>query len=117
MHFRSIPQRVKPQLVEINAGASGIITTRDDVPHIVSAQAFDWPGLRLESGINNIESVDDVMGFHHYVSLNIDARPLTLEVKGPHGFRRVVLRQGSAWVCPAADRISVRLDSDFRYVR
>jgi AraC family transcriptional regulator len=110
-------QLVKPQLVEINAGASGIVATRSDMPLIVSTQALDWPGLRLESGINNISSVEDVAGAHHYISLNLDDRPLTLEVKGQNGFRRVVLRRGSAWVLPAGDPVSVRLNSNFNYVR
>jgi AraC family transcriptional regulator len=112
---------MKQQLVEMNVarvgGESGTVTTRSDAPPILTTQAFDWPGLRLEAGINNVESVDDVTGLHHYVSLNLDDRPLTLEVKGQNGFRRVVLRRGSAWVCPAGDRVSVRLNSDFRYVR
>jgi AraC family transcriptional regulator len=93
------------------------VELRDDVPHIVTSQAFDWPGLRLEAGRNNIRSVDDFAGLHHYVSMNLDDSPLTLEVKGRDGFRRVVLRRGSAWVCPAGDLVSVRLNSNFSYVR
>jgi AraC family transcriptional regulator len=95
----------------------GYIETRRDVPQLVTTQAFDWPGLRLEAGRNNIAYVDDAVGMHHYVSMNLDDKPLTLEVKGPHGFRRVVLRRGSAWVCPAGDLVSVRLNSKFGYVR
>jgi len=112
---------VRPQLVEINAALgpdhTGRVDTRDDVPHIVTTQAFDWPGLRLEAGSNNIASVDDVAGVHHYISMNLDDRPVTLEVKGQNGFRRVVLRRGSAWVCPAGDLVSVRVNSTFSYVR
>jgi len=112
---------VKPQLVEMNVvrgpGRPGHVETRGDVPHIVTTQAFDWPGLRLEAGRNNIAYVDDIAGIHHYISLNLDDRPLTLEVKGQNGFRRVDLRRGSAWVCPAGDLISVRLNSTFNYVR
>lgn len=98
--------------------AFGRVDFRDDVPQIVTSQQFDWPGLRLEAGINNIASVDEVAGVHHYVSLNLDDRPLTMEVKGELGaFRRVVLRRGAAWFCPADDLVSVRLNSNFRYVR
>ena len=96
---------------------TGRVETRADFPHVVTSQAFDWPGLRLEAGSNNIASVDDVAGIHHYISMNLDDRPLTLEVKGQNGFRRVVLRRGSAWVNPAGDLISVRLNSTFSYVR
>ena len=112
---------VKPQLVEMNVvrgpGRPGRVEMRDDTPHLVTTQTFDWPGLRLEAGRNNISHVDDIAGIHHYISMNLDDRPLTLEVKGQHGFRRVVLRRGSAWVCPAGDLISVRLNSTFNYVR
>jgi len=96
----------------------GSVDLRDDVPHIVTSQQFDWPGLKLEAGTNNIAAVDDVAGLHHYVSLNLDDRPLTLEVKDQLGaFRPVVLRRGAAWFCPANDLVSVRLNSNFRYVR
>jgi AraC family transcriptional regulator len=112
---------VRQQLVEMNAALgpdqTGRVATRDDVPHIVTTQAFDWPGLRLEAGSNNIASVDDVAGIHHYISINVDDRPVTFEVKGQNGFRRVVLRRGSAWVCPAGDLVSVRVNSTFSYVR
>ena len=91
----------KQQLVEMNlahgASAFGRVQVRDDVPQIVTTQQFDWPSLRLESGTNNIVAVDEAAGLHHYVSLNVDDRPITLEVKGELGdFRRVVLRRGAA---------------------
>jgi AraC family transcriptional regulator len=112
---------VRQQLVEMNAALgphqTGRVDTRADFPPIVTTQAFDWPGLRLEAGSNNIASVDDVAGIHHYISMNLDDRPVTLEVKGENGFRRVVLRRGSAWVNPAGDVVSVRLNSTFSYVR
>ena len=109
------------QLVEMNvadvAGLASRVDVRRDIPQIITTRAFDWPGLRLEAGTNNIASVDEVAGIHHYVSLNVDERPVTLELKGEHGFRRVVLRRGSAWVVPAGDVISLRVNSTFRYVR
>jgi AraC family transcriptional regulator len=110
-----------PQLVELNAahrpGQVDRLDFRDDAPPIVTSQAFDWPGFRLEAGINNIAGADEVSGSQHYVSLNLDDRPVTLEVKGQQGFRRVVLRRGAAWICPADELVSLRLNSDFRYVR
>ena len=114
--------KVKQQLVEMNidhgASASGRVTLRADVAHPVITQRFDWPGLRVEAGINNIASVDEAAGSHHYLSLNLDDRPLTMEVKGELGdFQRVVLRRGAAWICPADQPVAVRLDSDFRYAR
>ncbi len=109
------------QLVEMNvadvAGLASRVDIRRDIPQIVTTRAFDWPGLRLEAGTNNIASVDEAAGLHHYVSLNVDDRPVTLELKGDNGFRRVVLRRGSAWVVPAGDVITLRVNSTFRYVR
>jgi AraC family transcriptional regulator len=121
VHLTGYFSNVKPQLVEMNVahrpGMSGRVDFRDTLS-IITTQTFDWPGLRLEAGTNNIAAVDDVAGLHHYVSMNLDERPLTMEVKGQHGeFRRVVLRRGAAWVCPAGDLVSVRLNSTFDYVR
>jgi AraC family transcriptional regulator len=97
---------------------SGRVDFRNSAPPLVTSQRFDWPGMRLEAGINNIASVDEVVGQHHYVSMNLDERPVTLEVKGSLGaFERVVLRRGMAWVCPAQELVSVRLNSSFHYVR
>ena len=112
---------VKQQLVEMNIGrdadAFGCVTVRE-VPHAITTQQFDWPGLRVEAGINTIASVDQAAGLHHYLSLNLDDRPVTMEFKGELGdFRRVVLRRGAAWICPANEPVSVRLNSDFRYAR
>ena len=113
---------VKPQLVEMNvaqiSSAHGGISLRSDTPPVVTTQRFDWPGLRLEAGTNNIAAVDDATGLHHYISLNLDPRPVTFEVKDEGGpFRRFVLRRGAAWICPAGQRISVRVNSDFHYLR
>jgi AraC family transcriptional regulator len=113
---------VKQQLVEMNIGhgpnAFGRVTLRDDVPRAITTQQFDWPGLRVEAGINTIVSVDEAAGSHHYLSLNLDDRPLTMEFKGELGdFRRVVLRRGAGWICPANESVSVRVNSDFRYAR
>jgi AraC family transcriptional regulator len=112
---------VKQQLVELNAARgpdySGHLDLREDIPHVVTTQAFDWPGIRLEAGQNNVRAVDDVTGVHHYVSMNLDDRPVTMEVKGPGGFRPFVLRRGSAWVSPAGEAVSLRINSNFSYVR
>jgi len=37
--------------------------------------------LLLEAGKNDVAAVDDVVGDRHYLSLNVDTRPLTLEVR------------------------------------
>jgi len=108
------------QLVEMNIAVMGglaRVQLRNGLPHVVTTRAFDWPGLRLEAGMNNIASVDEVSGMHHYVSMNLDDRPVTLEVKEDGVFRRVVLRRGTAWFVPAGDDVTLRVNSNFRYVR
>ncbi|HJQ12052.1 MAG TPA: AraC family transcriptional regulator [Gemmatimonadaceae bacterium] len=112
---------VKHQLVEMNVGPGSAaverLALRNASPQ-VTMQQFDWPGLRIEEGINNIAAVDEVAGVHHYVSLNLDDRPVTFEVKGSdEPFQRFVLRRGAAWICPAGEPISIRVNSDFRYMR
>ena len=113
---------MKPQLIEMNVAHRpeyfDRVDFRDDTPPMITTQAFDWPGLRLEAGVNNIAAVSDVSGMHHYVSMNVDERPVTFEIKGEHGaFRRVVLRRGAAWISPANEVVSLRVNSNFRYVR
>src|SRR5437764_8165358 len=98
-------------------GHYGRVDFRDGASPIVTSHAYNWPGLKLEAGVNNIAAVDEISLLQHYVSMNLDDRPVTLEVKGQEGFRRVVLRRGAAWFCPAHELVSVRVNSDFRYVR
>ncbi|MFL5527409.1 MAG: helix-turn-helix domain-containing protein [Gemmatimonadaceae bacterium] len=112
---------VKQQLVEVHV-ARGFslagIDLRSNTPQSITTQQFDWPGVRLEAGTNNIAAINELAGSHHYLSLNVDDRPVTLEVKGQLGdFRRVVLRRGAAWFCPAGDVISARVNNDYRYMR
>jgi AraC family transcriptional regulator len=71
----------------------------------------------VEAGRNDVAEVDDLLCAHHYLSLNMDSSPLAMEVKGPHGFRTVVLPPLSAWFCPAGESVSLRLDSALSYVR
>jgi AraC-like DNA-binding protein len=74
-----------------------------------TAQALDWPGVLFEAGRNEIAQVDDLSLAHHYLGLNTDRRPITLEVKEPHGFKRVTLAPGTGWLVPAGDSFSLRV--------
>src|SRR5207245_1891728 len=67
--------------------SAGRLTRRDSLPAMLTSQALDWPGVLLEAGKNDVAAVDDVVGDRHYLSLNVDTKPLTLEVKGPSGVR------------------------------
>src|SRR3989440_404187 len=95
----------------------GRVPRRNSVPAMLTSQALDWPGVLLEAGRNDVAAVDDVVGDQHYVSLNVDTQPLTLEVKGATGFRAFTIPPLSVWVSPGHDPITMRLDSALRYVR
>ena len=57
------------------------------------------------------------MGTQHYLSLNIDTKPLTLEVKGSTGFAPFTVPPQHVWVSPGADPVTLRLNSNLRYLR
>ena len=97
--------------------SGGRVTRRDGVPAMLTSQALDWPGVLLEAGKNDVAAVDDVVGDRHYLSLNVDTKPLTLEVKGSTGFRQFTIPQLSVWVSPGHHPLTMRLDSALRYVR
>ena len=53
----------------------GHLTRRDSHSAIVTSQALDWPGVRVEAGRNDVSAVDDLVGDQHYLSLNLDRAP------------------------------------------
>jgi len=75
---------------------------------MVRTQVLDWPGVLVEAGRNDVTAVDDVVAAQHYLSLNEDVRPVQIEVKEAHGFRRYTLPPHSIWVNPSADPITLR---------
>lgn len=85
-----------------------IISLRDS-RSVATVQALDWPGLLLEAGNNDVVEVDDLTLGHHYLGVNADPEPVTIEVKGTHGYRAVTLAPGSGWLAPAGDPFSLRL--------
>src|SRR3989442_103673 len=87
------------------------------MPAVLTSQALDWPGVLLEAGKNDVAAVDDVVGDRHYLSLNVDTKPLTLEVKGSTGFRQFTIPPLSVWVSPSHDPLTLRLNSALRYLR
>src|SRR5205823_4103407 len=88
----------------------GRVTPRDSVPGVLTSQALDWPGVLLEAGKNDVAAVDDIVGDRHYLSLNVDTKPLTLEVKGATGFRQCTIPPLSVWVSPGSDPLTMRLN-------
>src|SRR5437867_7599384 len=97
--------------------SGGRLTRRDSIPALITSQALDWPGVLLEAGRNDVAAVDDVVGDQHYLSLNLDAQPLTLEVKGATGFRQFTIPPLSVWVSPGSDPLTLRLNSSLSYLR
>jgi AraC family transcriptional regulator len=96
----------------------GQVTRRVSHSAIVTSQALDWPGMLLEAGRNDVTGVDDLVGDQHYLSLNLDRAPLTLEVKAPEGrFTRFTVPPHSLWVSPSASPITLRLNSTLSYLR
>src|SRR5205823_4094569 len=85
-----------------------IVSVRDE-RSVATAQALDWPGLLLEAGRNDVAEVDDLTLAHHYLGLNADERPITIEVKELNGYRPVTLDPGTAWLNPAGHGFSLRV--------
>lgn len=110
------PEDAEPVLVE-SIVARGRVTRRDSHSAIVTSQALDWPGMLVEAGRNDVAAVDDLVGDQHYLSLNLDTKPLELEVKQPHGFKQFTVPPRSLWVSPSADPITLRLNSTLQYLR
>jgi AraC family transcriptional regulator len=116
-HDRAVSQPAPPSVLPQAIVAQGQLTRRDDRPADVTTQALSWPGLMLEAGRNNVTEADTVVLNQHFLSLNVDTNPLTLEVKGSHGFRRYIVPPQTVWICPASDPISLHVNSTFSYVR
>jgi len=85
------------------------ILSVSDERSVATAQALDWPGLLLEAGRNDVAEVDDLTLAHHYIGLNADETPVTLEVKEPEGYRPVTLGPGEGWINPAGHSFSLRV--------
>jgi AraC family transcriptional regulator len=87
-----------------------IIAVHDD-RSVAIAQALDWPGVLLEAGRNDVAEVDDVTFAHHYVGINADRAPVTIEIKEQDGYRPVTLPPGAGWLNPAGQPFSLRVRS------
>jgi AraC family transcriptional regulator len=95
------------------------IVAVQDKRSVATTQALAWPGVLLEAGRNDVAEVDDVTLAHHYVGMNTDRRPITLEVKGEYGYRSVKLDPGRGWLAPAGESFSLRVrgSGTHEYVR
>ena len=85
------------------------MVTMPDERAVPTTQAFDWPGVMLEAGRNDVAEVEELTLAHHYLGVNADARPLTLDVKEQGGYRAVTFGPGSGWFNPAGSPFSLRI--------
>lgn len=90
-----------------------------DERSVATAQALDWPGVLLETGHNDIAEVDELRLAHHFLGVNVDRDPITIEVKDANGFRQVQLAPGEGWFNPAGQPMSLRVNGSrpHAYVR
>jgi AraC family transcriptional regulator len=88
--------------------ARRIVSVPDDQTN-ATAQALDWPGLLLEAGRNDVAEVDELRLAHHFVGVNADPAPITIEIKDAHGYRQVRLGPGEGWFNPAGEPMSLRV--------
>ncbi|MGH7539134.1 MAG: helix-turn-helix domain-containing protein [Gemmatimonadales bacterium] len=97
--------------------SAGRLARRESRPGMIASQALDWPGVLVEAGKNDVAAVDDVVGDQHYLSLNVDSTPLTLEIKEPDGFKQYTVPPQTIWVSPSANPVTLRLKSTLSYLR
>lgn len=91
-------------------GSRHIVTMADE-RSIPTTQAFDWPGVMLEAGRNEITEVEELTLGHHYLGMNVDETPITIEVKEQGVYHAVTLDPGSGWFNPAGSGFSLRIRS------
>lgn len=89
--------------------ARRIVSVRDDQP-VATAQALDWPGVLLEAGRNDIAEVDDLRLAHHFLGINADRDPITIEVKDGDKYLELHIAAGEGWFNPAGQPMSVRVN-------
>jgi len=70
---------------------------------LTSSDGLGWKGLRVEAGVNDGWSPGPLAVEEHYLSINLDVRPLTFESVQDGRARRVVMEPGSIWLCPAGE--------------
>ena len=90
-------------------GGTRQIVPVHDLRSVATAQAFDWPGVMLEAGRNDVVEVDELTFGHHYLGVNVDERPVTMEVKERGAYRSVTLDPGVGWLRPAGHGFSLRV--------
>jgi AraC family transcriptional regulator len=91
-------------------GVRRIVPLHDDVS-AATAQALDWPGVLFEAGRNDVVEVDDLRLAHHFLAVNADPDPITLDLKGAHGYQPLRIDPGDGWFNPAGEPMSLRMSA------
>ena len=107
------PRAMLPRLTSIiplfDRHGTRRIVTLGDPRSIPATQAFDWPGLMLETGRNDVAEVDELTLGKHYLGMNVDDHAITVEVKEQGTYRAVSLDPGTGWFNPAGHAFSLRI--------
>lgn len=89
-------------------GARRIVSVSDD-RSVATAQALHWPGVLLEAGHNDVAEIEELRLAHHFLGVNADHDPITIEIKDGNDYRAVRLAPGEGWFNPAGMPMSLRV--------
>jgi len=93
----------------LDGRATRHIVTVLDERSVPATQAFDWPGVLLETGRNDVAEVEELTLAHHYLGMNVDERPITIEIKERGEYRTVTVDPGCGWFNPAGAGFALRI--------
>lgn len=82
---------------------------------LASSDGRGWADLSAEVGHSRVFEPDGVVMAGHNLAMNLASRPLQMEVKGAHGFRRVTLPPQSFWIQPGNTPFAQRNLGPARY--
>lgn len=73
-----------------------------------TSAGLGWDGLRAEVGVTHAWSIDGLTTSGHFVSVNLDSAPLSIERRRAQVVDTVVMPPGSLWISPAGQPIRHR---------
>ncbi|MFL5563168.1 MAG: helix-turn-helix domain-containing protein [Gemmatimonadaceae bacterium] len=117
---RAVDSEMMPifsRLAATEPGVRGEIEICADAARHIDRQALHWPGVLFETGRNYITSTESASLGHHYIGLNADPDPVILRGVGRARAVDVTLAPGAAWIVPAGDSITLRVEPRHRIVR
>jgi AraC family transcriptional regulator len=82
---------------------------------VASSRGLEWDGVVAETGREVDWQADQLTVGGHFIAMNIDSKPLTIEDKGAHGFTRVTMPPRSVWINPAGRPFTRRNPGITRY--